>query len=171
MTIRRQVCAMVLGACCVLVTASCGDDEPATEPAPDSTPSASEPADSAPESTPESAPASQTTPMPSEPDDDGQDVDRGDDAGEASGEQSDCGTITVAGEQSLQVSVTGGDCDTATRVVTDFHEQIDGERSAGSPTSATVGDGWDCVAGPASAHGGTTCSRDGVDVLAAVATE
>ncbi|OZM72521.1 hypothetical protein CFN78_15630 [Amycolatopsis antarctica] len=74
----------------------------------------------------------------------------------------------------LTLQVLGGDtgsapCEEATRVVRQFHERIAGRQAAGSDEPATGSvEGWDCVSGPPSAQGGTSCGKGTLTVLAAV---
>lgn len=84
-----------------------------------------------------------------------------------------CGTVSAAGGAQLQVILGDGatGCAEAERVVRAFHRKIAGQQPAGSrsPAKATV-DGWECVSGPPSSQGGTSCSRGAETVSAAVVT-
>lgn len=85
-----------------------------------------------------------------------------------------CGTVRAASGLTLHVKLGEGAlaCTEAERVVSAFHRAIKGKQPAGSdrPVAATV-DGWDCVSGPPSSEGGTSCTKGGRNVLAAVVTE
>lgn len=84
-----------------------------------------------------------------------------------------CGTVTAASGLTLQVLPSPGvSCPGAVSLVRKFQEQLAGRQPAGSrsPASAIV-DGWQCVSGPPSSQGGTTCSRQDQTVFAAVAAE
>ncbi|OLZ51163.1 hypothetical protein BS329_17540 [Amycolatopsis coloradensis] len=63
----------------------------------------------------------------------------------------------------------GVSCADATGIVGSFHKTIAGRQFAGSdePVSETV-DGWLCVSGAPAAQGGTSCSKGGQNVFAAV---
>lgn len=82
-----------------------------------------------------------------------------------------CGTVTAASGARLQVILGEGvtDCPMAMRLVRAFHRKIDQPSGSRHPAKATV-DGWQCVSGPPSSQGGTTCSRGAATVLAAVET-
>lgn len=85
---------------------------------------------------------------------------------------SSCGTVTAASGLTLQVignQASGIDCTEAKRIISDFHQSINGRQSADSTeaTSSTV-DGWLCVSGAPSAQGGTTCSAKDKMIFAAV---
>jgi hypothetical protein len=69
----------------------------------------------------------------------------------------------------LDSRAAGIGCPEAERVVTEFHQKIAGRQARDSqqPVGDTV-DGWACVSGPPAAQGGTTCSKGGQDILAAV---
>lgn len=83
-----------------------------------------------------------------------------------------CGTVTAASGLTLQVLAgdSGGvDCGQATQIVERFHGQIAGKQNADSrePVAEQVAD-WQCVSGPPSAQGGTTCLKGEANILAAV---
>lgn len=85
-----------------------------------------------------------------------------------------CGTVTAASGLTLLVELGEGatDCTEAERIVADFHAKIAGQQSADSrrPVAASV-DGWDCVSGPPSSQGGTSCTKGSQNVLAGVVAE
>lgn len=79
-----------------------------------------------------------------------------------------CGTVKAASGKTLQVQRPDGGqpgCDEANRVVTEFHRRIAGQQPAGSdqPMGMQV-DGWQCVSGPPTAQGGTTCTKQGSEL-------
>jgi hypothetical protein len=83
-----------------------------------------------------------------------------------------CGVVRAASGAQLQVILGDGvsDCGMAERLVQAFHRSIEQPSRSRHPVRATV-DGWDCVSGPPSSQGGTTCSRGAATVLAAVLTD
>lgn len=82
-----------------------------------------------------------------------------------------CGAVTAASGARLQVILGDGvtDCPMAMRLVRAFHRKIDQPSGSRHPAKATVY-GWECVSGPPSSQGGTTCSLGARTVLAAVET-